>query len=87
MGSFREHPGRKVYIVAPNKRKAQAFARKKGLRDIVPVVKVEDFPRARGLSVILLPGYDQLEDYECFFSVGGLFYDFDAFIHYHFEVA
>ena len=77
----------KVYVVAPTRKEATAFIARKGLTSAHPVTRVEDLPRERGLNVILLRGYDRrMEDYECFFGVGGLFYDFGAAIFYEHEV-
>lgn len=86
MATFCKHPSTICYIVAKAKREADKFAATHGLNNYRTVTRVENLPREEGLWVILLPGYDKMEDYECFFGVGGLFYDFKANIYYSHEV-
>jgi hypothetical protein len=77
-----------AYLVGRSQQQAAKFIKEKAkqLPHAKIVNQVEDLPRRRGLSIVLLPGYDKRMDYELLFGESGLFCIFAANIRYWHEV-
>jgi len=86
MATFHRDPESAIYVFAIDKGKAKRFARKKGLTNYVTASRIEDFPRERHLTVVLVGEYWLNEDYDLLFTEGGFLFNFRATIFYDSEI-
>jgi len=86
MANFRVHTSGVTFVFAKDERTISAFKKRHPELVIVPVVRVEDFPREEGLHVIAVGDYDKNPEHELFFGDEALFCKFKATIFYEREL-